>query len=103
MFCFRPVASMIVTTWCGYWAKVVTGLPAASADGRAAQGMTVMQDKLVHLLAATAGSQTPASLRRLMKSASSDTFVASIKHVVIGKGGSREEQRWGCLLHAVRY
>ena len=60
---------------------------------RAAEGMTVLQDKLVHLLAATAGSQTPASLRRLMKSASSDTFVASIKHVVIGKGGSSEEQR----------
>ena len=52
-----------------------------------------MQDKLVNLLAATAGSQTPASLRRLMKSASSDTFVASIKHVVIGKGGLSEEQR----------
>lgn len=63
----------------------------------------MMQDKLVQLLAATAGSQTPASLRRLLNSASSDTFVASIKHIVFGKGGSSEEQRRVvCLLHLLQ-
>jgi hypothetical protein len=52
----------------------------------------LLQDKLLQLMASTAGTQSPASLRRLFSASSADNFIASLASVKVTKSGSAESE-----------